>query len=171
MPESRQWGPITCSHFWKHVAEPDVLGVITWVMPGSYLCCPSHFPFPVAPVMHLADWLLLPDNFMWNNPVNLVFTSHFIALKKKVRNFFTSVQKAVLKGHIKDEEREPAWLKLNKKNESHFCASPLHTILDFASALHLMFKALVAFQVPLLSWYLSILFSALCPLDTFDTLV
>lgn len=41
--------------------------------------------------------------------------------------------------------------------------SPMHICLDLEPTLHLVFKALVAFQVPLLSNYLPILFSSMCP--------
>lgn len=42
--------------------------------------------------------------------------------------------------------------------------SPLHVTLDLSPALHVMFKALVAFLALRLSNYLSVSFSALCPL-------
>lgn len=54
---------------------------------------------------------------MGNNPVNLVFKDHFIVLEKicEESGFLSCVQKAVLRGHIRDEKREPSWLRLNKK--------------------------------------------------------
>lgn len=62
-------------------------------------------------------WVVLLESSMGNNPVNLVFTDHFIVLEKisEESGFLSCVQKAVLRGHIRDEKREPSWLRLNKK--------------------------------------------------------
>lgn len=85
----------------------------TATQPGATRIAPASGWCPFHPQEHPSS----PGNSTGNNPVNLVFTDRFIALEKicKESGFLSGVQKAALRGHVRDEQREPTWLKLKKK--------------------------------------------------------
>lgn len=104
-------GLFALSHHWSIWQQ-------TATQPGATRIAPASGWCPFHPQEHPSSpWTVLSENSTGNNPVNLVFTDRFIALEKicKESGFLSGVQKAALRGHVRDEQREPTWLKLKKK--------------------------------------------------------